>query len=132
MDLACTNFPIFVILIILIIIAPAEEEGTLEVLLAAAGSGMVVTDVAVGTGMVVPEATVRVGTVEPDATVADAEGWVDAGIPDYAVVPEVVPAKDEGGSLDGASHSDTRWLAVDAGKADRNAHWTVSSTSYWT
>ena len=100
-----------------------REEGTPEVPLA--GAGTVVPNVAVGTGMVVPEATVSIGTVEPDAAVADAEGWLDAGILDDAIVP----AKDYSGALNGVSLSNTRRLAVDAGKTNRNAHWTVSSTS---
>ena len=89
-----------------------------EVPLAAAGAGTVVPDVAVDAGTVVPEAAVSVGMVEP--SVVDAEGWVDAGIREDAVVPEVVPAKDEDGALDGVSRSDTRRVVVDAGKTNRN------------
>ena len=110
---------------------PADEEGIPEVPLATDDAGTVVPDVAIGAGTVVPEAVVGVGTVAPVAVVADAEGWVDAGISDDAVVPEVVPAEDEGGALEGVSRSDARRLAEPtvAGNTDRTARWTVSSTS---
>ena len=52
-------------------LAPAEEEGTPEVLLAGVVVGTVVPDVAVGAGTVVPEAAVGIVTVELDAAVAD-------------------------------------------------------------
>ena len=108
-------------------LAPAEEEGTPEVPLAAVGVGTMVPDVATGTGTVVPEVAIGVGTVEPDTAVVDVEGWVDAGIPDSAVVL----AEDEGGALDGVSRSNARQLVepMVAGKTDWTARWTVSSTS---
>ena len=111
MNLARINFRVFAILIILAnyYIAPTEEKGTPEVPLAAAGAGTLVHDVAVG--------------AHPDATPLPMQRADDA------VVPEVVPAKDEDGALDRVSPSGTRRLAVDAGKTDRDARWTVSSTS---
>ena len=125
MDLAYTNFRVFVILIILIIIATAEEEGTPEVPPCRRWCRNGGTRRRRGAGTVVPEAAVSVGKVEPDANVSDAEGWVEAGIPDDAVVLD----KDEDAALDESLRSDTRRLALDAGKTDRNARWTVSSTS---
>ena len=42
-----------------------------------------------GAGTAVPEAAVSEGTVESDAAVAYAEGWVDAGIPQWTLVQQV-------------------------------------------
>ena len=75
------KFSPFVILTNLIIIATAEQEGTPEVPPCRRWCWNGRTRRCRGAGTVVPEAVVRVGKVEPDAAVADAEGWVDAGIP---------------------------------------------------